>query len=205
MSFILDVNSKFSLLFSWIYCCSFATNESTVSDVRGSVTPGIWISTKLREIICRNLARCLCSAVISFCCSFLSPSNLSMPFFIFSMCLLRMAFCSSNSVFTFLSFLSSFSRAGMNTKRTKEINKVHTVFLEKGSWSKAITYSQCTCTGSSYMSMHSTPTIKLLAVFKLKNSWSPVKKKKKSGNGTTALFPHGRYGTSSCKMLQVRG
>ena len=60
------------------------------------------------------------------------------------------------------------------------------------------------------MSMHSTPTIKLLTVFKLKNSWSPDKKKKKwkwyNSSHMEGMVPHlarrCKSGANNCVLGQ---
>lgn len=75
--------------------------------------PGNGTELKLSVSVVRRLSRWPCSAMFVLRCCTASISSFSIACFMLSMCLLRIAFCSSNSVVCFLSCLSSPSRAKM--------------------------------------------------------------------------------------------
>lgn len=82
-------------------------------------SPGNGTELKLSVSVVRRLSRWPCSAMFVLRCCTASISSFSMACFMLSMCLLRIAFCSSSSVVCFLSCLSSPSRA-----KTQKLGKL---------------------------------------------------------------------------------
>lgn len=81
------------------------------------------MAAKCVDKVDRNESRCCVNAQLELLCCTASISNLSMACFIFSICLLRMAFCSSSSVACFLNCRSSPSLAKILTKCYLLLNK----------------------------------------------------------------------------------
>ena len=73
--------------------------------------PGIGIAAKCVASVDLNDSRCCWRARLELLCCTASISNLSMACFIFSMCLLKIAFCSSSSVACLLNCRNSPSLA----------------------------------------------------------------------------------------------
>ena len=98
-------------------CCSNLYAYYPVTRNSLLFVPGIGTEEKLLVNVARSASKWCCRARLLERCCTASTSNLSMACFMFSMCLLRMAFCSSYSVFCFLSCLSSASRSKSRKKR----------------------------------------------------------------------------------------
>ena len=111
VSILMYIRPSFSCGDSSIRLWSLAMYVSIVSRVGTSFVPGRGIVIKLFVSVWRRASRWCCKAMLFDLCCTASTSSSLMACFMFSMCLLRMAFCSSYSVFCLRNLRSSASRA----------------------------------------------------------------------------------------------